>query len=162
MKDSNGNIIATVQNNPSQLSGVKGLPFTRREFLEVTGAVTAIVGLAAFASRVPFGLTDIADAQQQTTPQNSDTWVSTMCTLCNANDAIRVHVVNGVAVNIEGDPKDTLSSNGKLCAKAVAGDWIAYDPYRLKVPLKRVGPEGGCFDPAVGRDFLGRGIQHNR
>ena len=77
-----------------------------------------------------------------------DRWVRTMCGRCYAMCGIRVHVVNGVVVKIEGEPESSHGSGGGLCGKGVAGLQVLYDPNRLNVPLKRTNPEKGLHaDP---------------
>ncbi|MFC1860860.1 molybdopterin-dependent oxidoreductase [Chloroflexota bacterium] len=77
-----------------------------------------------------------------------DKWVRSMCGRCYANCSIRVRVINGVAVKIEGDPDSTHGSMGGVCAKGAAGLQVLYDPNRLSVPLRRTNPEKGLFtDP---------------
>jgi len=46
-----------------------------------------------------------------------DKWVRTMCGRCYAVCGIRVHVINGVAVKIEGEPDSCHGSSGGLCGK---------------------------------------------
>ena len=71
-----------------------------------------------------------------------------MCGRCYAMCGIRVHVVNGVAVKIEGEPDSLHGSGGGVCGKGVAGLQVLYDPNRLNVPLKRTNPEKGLHvDP---------------
>lgn len=132
---------------PQAVQRSGGFSLTRRGFLEVVGAASALAGLAAIAPGIAFSRLTDAEAQQAASQTVTDTWVGTMCSMCNAYDAIQVHVVNGVAVNIEGDSRDQLSSNGKLCSKGIAGVWLPTDPYRLKAPLKRVGPKGATTIP---------------
>jgi anaerobic selenocysteine-containing dehydrogenase len=77
-----------------------------------------------------------------------DKWVRTMCGRCYAMCAIRVHVVNGVAIKIEGEPDSCHGASGGLCAKGLAGLQLLYDPNRLNVPLRRTNPEKGLHaDP---------------
>ncbi len=77
-----------------------------------------------------------------------DRWVRTQCGRCYAMCGIRVHVVNGVAVKIEGEPDSCHGSGGGLCGKGVSGLQVLYDPNRLNVPLKRTNPEKGLHvDP---------------
>ena len=77
-----------------------------------------------------------------------DKWVGTMCGRCYGCCAIRVHVVNGVAVEIAGEPDSTRGASGGLCAKGTAGLQVLYDPNRLNVPLRRTNPEKGLYaDP---------------
>lgn len=77
-----------------------------------------------------------------------DSWIPTMCGRCYAGCGIRVRRVNDVAVQIEGEPNSDMGARGGLCAKAIAGLQVLYDPNRLNVPLKRTNPEKGVYvDP---------------
>ena len=75
-----------------------------------------------------------------------DKWVRTMCGRCYGMCAIRVHVVNGVAIKIEGEPDSCHGASGGICAKGVAGLQLLYDPNRLNVPLKRTNPKKGLHE----------------
>jgi anaerobic selenocysteine-containing dehydrogenase len=72
-----------------------------------------------------------------------DSWIRTMCGRCYAGCGVRVHRVNGVAVQIEGEPETDMGAQGGLCAKGIAGLQVLYDPNRLDVPLRRTNPEKG-------------------
>ena len=77
-----------------------------------------------------------------------DRWLRTMCGRCYAMCGIRVHVINGVAVKIEGEPESCHGAGGGICGKGVSGLQVLYDPNRLNVPLKRTNPEKGLHaDP---------------
>jgi anaerobic selenocysteine-containing dehydrogenase len=77
-----------------------------------------------------------------------DQWLATICGRCYAGCGVRVRKVNGVAVQIEGDPSTPMGATGGLCAKGIAGLQVLYDPNRLNVPLKRTNPEKGLYvDP---------------
>ena len=41
-----------------------------------------------------------------------DRWVRTQCGMCYAAFSIRVHVVDGIAVAIEGEPDSTYGARG--------------------------------------------------
>ncbi len=72
-----------------------------------------------------------------------DMWTVLYCTC-----AIEVHRVNGVAVEIRGNPNTTQGAEGGLCPKGLAGLQVLYDPNRLNVPLKRTNPQKDLFvDP---------------
>jgi anaerobic selenocysteine-containing dehydrogenase len=149
MTDTNTVGNKTLSNEQQLIQANKGFTLSRREFMEIAGAVGALAGLAVVVPRIGFAQVTNSTTTSSTTPSppSTDQWIGTMCTMCNADDAVLVHVVNGVPVNVEGDPRDQLSSNGKLCAKGIAGVWVHNDPYRLKVPLKRVGPKGASQIP---------------
>jgi anaerobic selenocysteine-containing dehydrogenase len=77
-----------------------------------------------------------------------DKWIRTLCGRCYASCAIRVHVIGGVAVKIEGEPESRQGSSGGVCGKGLSGLQMQYDPNRLNVPLKRTNPEKGLHvDP---------------
>ena len=79
---------------------------------------------------------------------NEDLWIPTMCGRCYAGCGVRVRRVNGVAVQIEGEPNTDMGARGGLCAKGIAGLQVLYDPNRLNVPLKRTNPQKGVYaDP---------------
>jgi len=80
------------------------------------------------------------------------------CLQCNTGCGIKVKVVDGKAVKIEGNPyspfnafphiayetavAEAVHEFGALCPKGQAGLQTAYDPYRLRKVLKRAGPRG--------------------
>ena len=77
-----------------------------------------------------------------------DVWIHTQCARCYGFCAIRVHRVNGVAIEIQGEPDSDFGARGGLCPKGLAGLQVLYDPNRLNVPLKRTNPEKGVgVDP---------------
>ena len=76
-----------------------------------------------------------------------DYWAKSACKMCIHSCAIRVHVVDGVVLKIEGDPDD-VNNKGKLCPKGQSGIMRLYDPNRVKAPLKRTNPQKGIgVDP---------------
>jgi len=77
-----------------------------------------------------------------------DKWVRTVCTGCYGNCAVRIHVVDGVAVKVEGDPDSVMGSQGGVCAKSSSMIQLLYHPKRFNYPLKRTNPEKGIgVDP---------------
>jgi len=77
-----------------------------------------------------------------------DVKIPTMCGRCYAGCGVKVRRVNGVAVQIEGNPDTDMGPKGGLCAKGIAGLQVLYDPNRLNKPLKRTNQEKGLHaDP---------------
>ena len=84
-----------------------------------------------------------------------DTWIPALCEgYCADNPcALRVHRINGVAVNIEPNTEGEnfqqhAKGHGKLCARAFTNIQKIYNPHRIKGPLKRTNPEKGIgIDP---------------
>jgi anaerobic selenocysteine-containing dehydrogenase len=138
-KDNNEN----KSSNQQLIQENKGFHLTRRGFLEVVGAVSALAGVAALAPRLPFQL-EKAEAQAATTA-TTEQIIPSSCRMCNSLDGILVHVVNGQPTYLEGDPKDPQSL-GRMCAKGQAAVWYHYDPYRVKNPLKRTNTNKGVSE----------------
>lgn len=139
--------------NPKQPTNCK---VSRRDFLKlasVGGASAAFLGslpkvqkAMAKAEGSAYNLTD--PAMQ----------VYSVCQQCNTQCGIKVKIVDGVAVKIEGNPyspwnmvphmayETPLADMGKLdaplCPKGQAGLQSAYDPFRITQVLKRAGKRG--------------------
>ena len=140
--------------------GQKGL--SRRDFLKASAALASATAIGAvFLEGTP--------AQAQTTGQNPPDLLETdadvsiiysVCQMCHSRCGIQCKVKNGVLVKIDGNPyhpnnldpdemlsyatstDDAKSVRGRLCLKGQSGIQTLYDPYRIKQPLKRVGPRG--------------------
>jgi len=135
---------------------------TRRDFLKKT----AIAGCTAIvASQLDFarGLIARVEAGEITEFEayellKAENTLYSVCLNCNTGCGIKVKIIDGVAVKIDGNPynpfnlhphlgmKDTpesaLKVDGGLCPKGQAGHQGAYDPYRITRVLKRVGKRG--------------------
>ncbi|MFQ5914352.1 MAG: molybdopterin-binding protein, partial [Nitrospinota bacterium] len=82
------------------------------------------------------------DPTQRAAKPSEDVWLSTACDMCYNACSIRVHRVNGTAVNIEGIP-EAPPNYGKVCAKGNAGLMNLYNPARITRPLLRSNPQKG-------------------
>jgi anaerobic selenocysteine-containing dehydrogenase len=71
----------------------------------------------------------------------SETQVLSTCGLCAAGCGIRVRVVEGRAVKVEGNPSSPIN-RGRLCARGQAALELLYHPDRVRGPLCRVGARG--------------------
>jgi len=98
-------------------------------------------------------------------------YLHTVCLQCNTGCPIKVKVVNGQAIKIEGSPyspwnriawlpygttlAEAVDEFGRLCPKGQAGLQTAYDDRRITKVLKRAGPRGSNrwktieFDEAI-------------
>lgn len=135
---------------------------SRRSFLKTT----ALLGGSALlmsqldwardaASRAQMGLLTSAEQYQLAQPQNI---LYSVCQQCNGQCGIRVKLLDGLAVKIDGNPyspwnlvphldyKTPLASvatlDAPLCPKGQAGVQALYDPYRITKVLKRAGKRG--------------------
>jgi anaerobic selenocysteine-containing dehydrogenase len=119
---------------------------SRRTFLKASAITMAsIIAGQTFTSKkylVP------ATSDKSAPIQNNETWLHGTCKMCMKGDCInRVKVVNGVVVDIEGEPTSP-TNQGRLCPRGLSAGFYLYNPYRVKTPLKRTNPEKGTgIDP---------------
>ena len=115
------------------------MKLNRRSFLKLSavGAVSAGVvgGALGLNRRLQQTLAETATAAPD------ETWVPSVCLQCPGGCGIKVRVIDGRAVKIEGNP-DHPASGGRLCPKGQNGLQVLYDPDRIKYPLRRVGARG--------------------
>ena len=73
--------------------------------------------------------------------------IPTICYMCYSHCSTKARLVDGVLVDLEGNP-EAPHNRGKLCAKGRAAIMGMYNPYRAKVPLRRTNPHKGIgIDP---------------
>ena len=66
--------------------------------------------------------------------------ILTTCKSCHGGCGVIVTVEDGVIVHIQGNP-DSLTG-GTMCSKGVSSIQHIDNPYRIKYPMKQVGPKG--------------------
>jgi anaerobic selenocysteine-containing dehydrogenase len=114
----------------------------RRDFLKVTAAVGAMatVGLPrlnAFAAE--------KTVANQTTPAGS--WIPSTCQGCTAWCPVEFLVQDGRVVKVRGNQL-SKANGGYCCPRGHLMIQQAYDPDRIKVPMKRTNPlKGRGIDP---------------
>lgn len=110
---------------------------SRRNFLFYGGAAVAGVTLGQMARR------QLAWADERAAGRSPgvERWAVSVCRECPASCGIRVRLIDGNPVKLEGNPLCPVS-RGRLCAKGQAAVEAYYDPDRLTGPAKRVGPHG--------------------
>jgi anaerobic selenocysteine-containing dehydrogenase len=135
---------------------------SRREFIKTSALLG---GSAAFLSQMDWCEKLFAAAETESLapaelyelakPENM---LHTVCLQCNTGCGIRVKLMNGVAVKIDGNPYnpwtlvppidyktplvDSAKIEGSLCPKGQSGVQTLYDPYRIVKVLKRAGKRG--------------------
>lgn len=149
-----------------------GKTFTRRAFLKWSSALAgaAVAGGLMWDERL--GLFREASAAERRAKDGE--WIYSNCNMCGGQSGIKVKVVGGRAVKIEGmaNPNNiaNISANyekavadlaalygdrdcaGRLCSKGNSGLRTLYDPDRLKTPMVRVGERGSGKWKAVSWD----------
>jgi anaerobic selenocysteine-containing dehydrogenase len=135
---------------------------SRREFLKRS----VIAGCGALAaSELDLARLLIARAEAgELTPaeiyelNRIENTVHTVCLNCNTGCGIKVKILDGVAVKIDGNPYNPFTlhphlpmstelaaaakHDGAICPKGQAGHQGAYDPYRIRKVMKRAGKRG--------------------
>ncbi|MCL5962533.1 MAG: molybdopterin-dependent oxidoreductase [Chloroflexi bacterium] len=101
--------------------------------------------LAAFAGKL-FGASRSAPPESASTaPHHStkDGWYPGVCNMSMQGDCVtRVHMVDGVVVKVEGDPR-APNHRGTLCPRGNSAIMNLYNPWRVKAPVKRTNPKKG-------------------
>jgi tetrathionate reductase subunit A len=149
---------------------------TRRDFLKrsaIAGCGALVASQLDFArgliARVEAGELTQFEAYELMKAENT---LYTVCLNCNTGCGIKVKIMDGVAVKVDGSPynpftlhphldmKEDLQRaakvDGGICPKGQAGHQGAYDPYRITKVLKRAGKRGENkwqsvpFDQAIG------------
>jgi anaerobic selenocysteine-containing dehydrogenase len=114
--------------------------FGRRGFL---GSAGLLAGVAAGCRQRQ----DPYAAQKPPVPverglrPGSEKFVFTTCGLCQAGCGLRVRVVDGRAVKVEGNVESPVNRGG-LCVRGQAGLELLYHPERIRGPRRRVGARG--------------------
>lgn len=121
----------------------------RRELLKGLGLGAAASGLLAGCREHedPYALEkpEVPGAGNWT--KGEERFVSTACAQCPAGCGVRVRVVEGRAVKIEGNPECAVNRGG-IGPRGLSGPQALYDPDRVKQPLRRTGARGTpAFEP---------------
>ncbi len=148
---------------------------SRRAFLKGSGA---LLGGALLASQIEWATGLLARAEAGTITGEESYLLAratnilyTSCLQCNNSCGIKVKLINGLAVKIDGSsyspfslvpnlpmstkPSAAAKIDGAICPKGHAGLQTVYDPYRIRKVLKRAGKRGEgkwqtiAFDRAV-------------
>ena len=128
---------------------------TRRQFLKTS----ALLGGTAILSQTACALDKLQNTPSAHYPLNDpDHVIYSVCLQCHTDCPIKVKILDGVAVKIDGNPysmqtlnpaipyKTNINSgvkvDGAICPKGQAGLQSLYDPYRITKVLKRAGKRG--------------------
>lgn len=120
---------------------------TRRTFLKLSASAAAVVAASDLLSTAHG--TSLVESAKAAGLMTQDAWYPGLCKMCMQGDCqTRVHVVDGVVVKVEGDPR-AIQNVGTLCPRGNSAIMQMYDPYRVKAPMKRTNPTKGLKeDPA--------------
>lgn len=134
----------------------------RRDFLQWMAALASFAPLSSLLTprrAAALVLSEIPPDVLESTPGIE--FKLSVCQMCHGRCGIMCKVKDGVLLKIDGNPyhpnnmhvderlpydtpvEQASRIRGRLCPKGQAGIQTLYDPYRVKQPLKRVGPRGG-------------------
>lgn len=133
---------------------------SRRSFIQAASMAAAAAAISASNLRAAtieekvYGSPDVLDTDARAS------FVRSVCLMCHSACGIQAKVVDGRLVKVDGNPyhphgfidskripytTPPAQANlirGHNCVKSQAAVQTLYDPYRLRNPLKRVGPRG--------------------
>ncbi len=124
---------------------------TRRDVLAAGGAAAGALALAGCGGGDPYALPKPPVPGSEAWAHGEEAWVTSVCGQCPAGCGIKVRVVEGRAVKIEGSPAHPLN-RGAIGPKGQAGLQVLYHPDRLRGPVRRDGPRGSGRWKPVGWD----------
>ena len=109
---------------------------SRRAFLG-----SAVAGSAVTIAGLPSQTLAHVNAPHPDEPLKPTTEVYGFCDMCYWRCGLKIRSRDGRAVKIDGNPEHP-NNWGVVCGKGNAGLQVAYDPDRLKYPMRRVGERG--------------------
>ena len=128
----------------------------RRQFMKTA----ALLGGTAAFSQISCTLASLGKSSEFMDYQlnHPEHFIYSVCLQCHTACPIKVKILDGVAVKIDGNPysgqtmlynipyetglHQAASVDGKICPKGQAGIQTLYDPYRITKVLKRAGKRG--------------------
>ena len=128
--------------------------FGRRELLS-GAALAGVAALGCRQGRDPYRIDKPPVPGSREGRVGEERWVLSTCALCEAACGIKVRVVEGRAVKIEGNPRHPVNRGG-LCSRGQAALQALYHPDRVRTPLRRDGARGEgrwkpiSWDQAIG------------
>jgi anaerobic selenocysteine-containing dehydrogenase len=149
----------------------------RRELIQTTALVAGASALAGSlpvftqlaGSAVSIGPASAVSEYPLNRPENI---IYSICLNCHTACSIKSKIQDGVLVKVDGNPYSPMNllphvaeatplaiaakEDAKLCPKGQAAVQVAYDPYRIRKVLKRVGKRGEGKWTTIGWDqFIG-------
>ncbi len=111
---------------------------SRRELLQLLGVSASTIALGGCNSSWVIPEQRIEEALRG---PGTETFKNTVCQLCPAGCGIRVRLVDGIPVHIDGNPVHPINRGG-ICSQGAAGLDYLYHPDRIQQPLARIGKRG--------------------
>ncbi|UCF65852.1 MAG: molybdopterin-dependent oxidoreductase [bacterium] len=116
------------------------MEISRREFLRLLGISGVATTIGAVTANSFFSIPDEVFERVLSGPR-IETWKNSICTLCPGGCGIRVRLIDGVPVRVQGNPLYPINL-GAVCPMAESGIEMLFHPDRLRSPMKRQGERG--------------------
>ncbi|MCE4598602.1 MAG: molybdopterin-dependent oxidoreductase [Desulfurococcales archaeon] len=137
-----------------------GLKITRRSFLKIMAITAALASVAEATGSTSLLRRSLTPSEKSPGSVAGDALIPTTCGICRNHCQLVVSVQDGVIRAIYPNPETREATgswkqapmkdedfeaifNWGICPKGVSSVFHVYNPYRLKVPLKRTNPEKG-------------------
>ncbi len=136
---------------------------TRRDFVKtgvMVGGALAMAGSLPALARITGNIAEpvVANADVPYPLNNPENTIYSVCLSCHTACTMKAKIQDGVLVKVDGNPYSPMNllpnlaestplaeaakDDAKICPKGQSSVQIAYDPYRIRKVLKRVGPRG--------------------
>jgi anaerobic selenocysteine-containing dehydrogenase len=123
---------------------------SRRQFIATLATAGVAVTAGSWFTDRLFAMTQEGTLPVPRAP-GVQTWVPSLCRLCPAACGIRVRLVDGLPVGLEGNRTNPASAGG-LCPAGFAGLQELVHPDRVRTPLRRAGARGSGRWTAISWD----------
>lgn len=140
------------------MENIPGEKISRKQFIKSAGVLLGTSGLASILKKEAFALTRGKETNATYELSGSENQIYSVCLQCNTGCSIKVKILDGLAVKIDGNPyspwtmwphipnkvhpQDAAAIEGHICPKGQSGIQTLYDPYRIRQVLKRGGRRG--------------------
>jgi anaerobic selenocysteine-containing dehydrogenase len=125
---------------------------TRRALLQAAGAAGLGVSLAGCEHGDVFSPNKPPVPGAAGWAKGEERWIATACGQCSAGCGLKVRVVEGRAVKVEGNSECPVNRGG-VGPRGLAAPQVLYDPDRIKQPLIRRA-KGGELEPVTWEEAL--------
>lgn len=123
------------------------MKLTRRAFLKASASTAGLISAGCATQPEAPETSAMARRKPKAAGPARGEWVASTCQGCTQWCAIQVFVEGGRAVRVRGNPL-SLTNHGHVCPRGHLIPQQAYDPDRVKTPLKRTNPaKGRGVDP---------------
>ena len=123
------------------------MKLTRRSFLQASAASAGLIGAGCATQPESPETSAMALRKAKSAAPAKGEWKASTCQGCTQWCAIQIFVQDGRAVKVRGNPL-SQTNHGYVCPRGHMIPQQAYDPDRVKTPLKRTNPvKGRGVDP---------------